>query len=164
MLRSILTSMGIGAGLMYFYDPQSGASRRRFVRDKFDSLADDARHTGQMLSREIRGEGHGFVAQVRHLFNGKHHEEGGSLTGSLSQAVNEIRTEFDRMDAPSKEFLLGAGAAALVLYGLLRGAPATSLAGAVGLGILLDRTIGRETPASETPSEGSEESHPIVVP
>ena len=61
-----------------------------------------------------------FVARVKHLFNGKDHGEDRSLTGGLSQAVSEIRSELDRMDAPSKEFLLGAGAvpAVVALLGL----------------------------------------------
>jgi osmotically-inducible protein OsmY len=32
--RAILTGLGLGAGLMYFLDPERGGRRRAFVRDK----------------------------------------------------------------------------------------------------------------------------------
>src|SRR5213079_1218714 len=37
MTTRILASFGLGAGLMYFYDPQSGRRRRALLRDQVQS-------------------------------------------------------------------------------------------------------------------------------
>lgn len=38
MLSALIKSMGLGAGLMYFYDPKNGRRRRAGLRDQFNSM------------------------------------------------------------------------------------------------------------------------------
>ncbi len=40
-LKTLITTLGIGAGLMYFFDPQHGERRRTMVRDKANSFVND---------------------------------------------------------------------------------------------------------------------------
>jgi hypothetical protein len=37
-LKTLITTVGLGAGLMYFLDPQQGTRRRALVRDKANGL------------------------------------------------------------------------------------------------------------------------------
>ncbi len=39
-LKTVLTTIGVGAGLAYFFDPQQGESRRASLRDQANSLVD----------------------------------------------------------------------------------------------------------------------------
>src|SRR5262245_61744167 len=39
-LKMLLTTIGVGAGIAYFFDPQQGESRRAFLRDKANNLVD----------------------------------------------------------------------------------------------------------------------------
>jgi len=68
-IRSLLFGLGVGAGLMYFLDPNSGNRRRSLVRDQFYSLrnkSDDALAAGvQDLRNRVRGllaEGMAYVS------------------------------------------------------------------------------------------------------
>lgn len=40
-LKTLLTSLGLGAGMMYFFDPEQGNRRRALVRDKANSLVNN---------------------------------------------------------------------------------------------------------------------------
>lgn len=62
-LSSLFYGLGIGAGLMYFLDPQSGERRKAMVRDKITSTrrsADEAVETGL---RNLRSQASGLVAE-----------------------------------------------------------------------------------------------------
>lgn len=62
-LSSLLYGLGLGAGLMYFLDPQSGERRKAMVHDKFVGLqhsADEAVETGL---RDLRNRTRGLLAE-----------------------------------------------------------------------------------------------------
>lgn len=64
--RALLTGLGVGAGWMYFFDPQSGRRRRAILRDQvvaglneracwFDKALRDAGHRAQGTVAEFQG-------------------------------------------------------------------------------------------------------------
>jgi osmotically-inducible protein OsmY len=67
-MASMLGAAGMGAGLMYFLDPDRGARRRALVRHKATSAATRmSRATDALggLSRDMRNRAYGVVAETR---------------------------------------------------------------------------------------------------
>lgn len=58
-ITAILTGVGIGAALMYLFDPQGGNRRRALIRDKAVALKNDAEETisgkAEDLSNRVKG-------------------------------------------------------------------------------------------------------------
>ena len=65
---AILTSLGIGAALMYLFDPEGGNRRRALIRDKAAKLNRQARETLDSrikdLSNRAKGTAHGVRSTV----------------------------------------------------------------------------------------------------
>jgi hypothetical protein len=62
---SFLGAMGLGAGLAFILEPQRGAARRAWVRDK---LGRGLRHSGRFVDkrvRDLRNRARGQVAELR---------------------------------------------------------------------------------------------------
>ncbi|MFN6964343.1 MAG: hypothetical protein ACK4S4_11330 [Pyrinomonadaceae bacterium] len=76
---TILGGLGVGAALMYFFDPQEGSRRRALVKDKATSINDRAQDA-------ISGR----VQDVTNRAKGLLHEAG--LKGSATRDVSEQRT------------------------------------------------------------------------
>src|SRR5512147_42581 len=62
-LKTLVTSLGIGAGLMYFMDPQQGAQRRSLVRDKADSLVHSVDDSLDVAVEDARSRARGLLAE-----------------------------------------------------------------------------------------------------
>lgn len=63
-LKTLLTSLGLGAGLMYFYDPQRGDRRRARVRDQVNRLANDIDGSLDVAKRDLRNRVRGTLAEA----------------------------------------------------------------------------------------------------
>ena len=50
--RSFLFTLGLGAALMYYYDPLLGRSRRARMRDRLDTLLAGARRLESRVARQ----------------------------------------------------------------------------------------------------------------
>jgi uncharacterized membrane protein/osmotically-inducible protein OsmY len=61
----ILTGLGIGAGLMYLFDPDQGRRRRALVQDKATRAARKTRDAIEVLSKDLRNRGQGLIAEAR---------------------------------------------------------------------------------------------------
>lgn len=185
MIRGFFTSVGIGAGLMYFLDPQQGSRRREQTRDQFHRFRNSVVQARNAISRDIRQCTTGLVSEVRSLFqhNG-HHSPSPRTQESLEQSESQGVSSFQGNEGPgvfredwnpSTEFWIGAAAAGFVLYGLIRGAPSSSILGGAAIGMLVQRAFQESNPpqpsgqadvggssrqAETSPTVGS----PIVVP
>jgi hypothetical protein len=60
----LLTALGIGAGAMYFFDPQLGNRRRALVRDKFTRLIHEFQDAVDVVQRDLNNRIHGFGAMI----------------------------------------------------------------------------------------------------
>lgn len=68
MIGGILGGVGVGAGLMYFLDPERGRRRRAGVRDKMVSLGNHATCAVDRvggLSRDMRNRAYGMLAEAK---------------------------------------------------------------------------------------------------
>ena len=61
----ILASFGLGAGLMYFFDPQAGRRRRALVRDQYDHMCRRLEEAQRVVVRDASHRAIGLMAQAR---------------------------------------------------------------------------------------------------
>jgi uncharacterized membrane protein len=69
-LRSFLGTLGIGAGLMYLYDPERGRRRRALIRDQAISLARNSDEAIDKTARDFRNRLRGLWAESAAMFSG----------------------------------------------------------------------------------------------
>jgi hypothetical protein len=117
---SMLAGAGLGAGLMYVLDPQTGRRRRALARDQAVHLAHEARDAAAVVGRDLRHRAQGLASgDVSVLVGGKRAWEQ-PFRGGWSPSARALMTG------------LGAG---FFLYGLTRRAPAACVLGTVGLAL-----------------------------
>lgn len=63
-LKTLLTSFGLGAGLMYFLDPQYGNRRRALVRDKANKLVNDLDVSLDKAMEDTRNRARGVLSEM----------------------------------------------------------------------------------------------------
>jgi uncharacterized membrane protein len=63
-LKTLLVSMGIGAGLMYFFDPQHGERRRTLVRDRANQFVDTLDDSIDMAVQDARNRARGVLSEM----------------------------------------------------------------------------------------------------
>ena len=64
MIR-ILGVLGVGAAVMYFFDPISGKRRRALLRDKVNHYQKEAREYAAGTAQDLRNRAQGVVAEAR---------------------------------------------------------------------------------------------------
>lgn len=62
---ALLYGMGLGAGMMYFYDPEQGRRRRALLRDKTTRLLNDAGREIDVTTRDLNYRAQGLLAELR---------------------------------------------------------------------------------------------------
>lgn len=63
-LKTLLTTIGLGAGLMYFMDPQQGARRRAMVRDKANRFVNDIDGSLETAVEDARNRARGVLSEM----------------------------------------------------------------------------------------------------
>ena len=66
-----LTAAGLGAGLMYLFDPNRGKRRRAVLRDRFASGVHRSADIFDKAGRDLRNRAHGLSSSARCLFDGR---------------------------------------------------------------------------------------------
>jgi len=67
-LKTLLGSLGLGAGLMYFYDPQRGERRRAEVRNQVNRMANNIDRSMDVTKRDLRNRTRGTLAELMARF------------------------------------------------------------------------------------------------
>ena len=116
-LRLRLIDAGLGAGVMFFLDPQLGKRRRALARDKALSWSRRATLAVDRTSRDVRNRAYGTVVNIR---------SGHPMRGRL--AVMNANWP------PAVRFIVGAAGGILAVVGAARRDKLGILLGAVGLG------------------------------
>src|SRR5437763_1294527 len=62
---ALLAGAGLGAGLMYFLDPDRGRSRRAWMRDKAVHAAHEAQDAACVVGRDLRQRSQGLMAEAQ---------------------------------------------------------------------------------------------------
>lgn len=121
---ALLMGAGLGAGLMYFFDPKRGRQRRVRIRDKMIGLSHDMQDARDVVVRDTRNRMRGLAAgDLSVLIGGKKALRGNPLRGSWSPTGRALLT------------LLGGG---LFLRGLTREAPMACVLGTAGIALMIE--------------------------
>ena len=62
-LKTLLTSIGLGAGIMYFFDPSRGDRRRAMVRDRFTRMRNEVDNAIMVGVDDLRNRTRGVLAE-----------------------------------------------------------------------------------------------------
>jgi hypothetical protein len=69
-LIRLLMAFGIGAGLMYFLDPDRGKTRRALAKDKATGLTNDARDALTGRAKDLSNRASGMIHEARKAMRG----------------------------------------------------------------------------------------------
>jgi uncharacterized membrane protein len=69
--KIVFATAGIGAGLMYLFDPASGRRRRALIRDKMIRGIHETRNALDVTARDMKNRTRGLTAEAKHLFSRK---------------------------------------------------------------------------------------------
>lgn len=64
-MKRMLAALGIGAGAMYFFDPQLGNRRRALVRDKIQHFIHEIQDAADVVQRDFNNRLHGLQAMLQ---------------------------------------------------------------------------------------------------
>ena len=62
-LKTVLTTLGLGAGLAYFFDPKEGENRRAFLRDKANNLVNQMDDSIYIAVEDTRNRTRGVLSE-----------------------------------------------------------------------------------------------------
>ena len=65
---ALVGGVGLGAALMYFFDPDRGKRRRALVRDKIEAAENKMGEYASKMSRDIRNRAYGLAAETKSIF------------------------------------------------------------------------------------------------
>ena len=85
---ALVGGIGLGAALMYLFDPDRGRRRRALIRDKAEAAANKAGDYAGKMGRDIRNRAYGMVSETKSIFR---HEE---VTDDV--LVNRVRSKLGR--------------------------------------------------------------------
>src|SRR5262245_7083754 len=72
----LVSGLGLGAGLMYFFNPQLGRRRRALLRDQVTGLLSRADAAAGTVARDMSHRAQGLLAEARSLAAGERGREG----------------------------------------------------------------------------------------
>src|SRR5437867_6971449 len=65
---ALVGGVGLGAALMYLFDPDRGKRRRALIRDKVEAAGNKATCYAGKMKRDIRNRAYGVVAETKSVF------------------------------------------------------------------------------------------------
>jgi uncharacterized membrane protein len=63
-LKTLLTSVGVGAALMYFFDPHQGNRRRALIRDRVNSFINNMDDSIDVIVEDTRNRARGVLSEM----------------------------------------------------------------------------------------------------
>jgi hypothetical protein len=124
---SLLKGIGVGAGLMYVFDPDQGRRRRSLVRDQIVGAFNGLEEGLDAAWRDVRNRFGGLTAERTGSAPGL---QGGAARRGASSDLTQASW------SPGARLLVGIAGATLVLSHMRRGGLTGTVFGAVGAGML----------------------------
>lgn len=106
---ALVGGVGLGAALMYLFDPDRGRRRRALIRDKAEGAANKAGDYAGKMSRDLRNRAYGLVAETKSIFQ---HEE---VTDDV--LVDRVRAKLGHYSAHIAAIDVSAVSGAIILSG-----------------------------------------------
>jgi hypothetical protein len=106
---ALVGGFGLGAALMYIFDPDRGKRRRAVIRDKVEAAGNRLSDTADKMQRDLRNRAYGVVAEAKSIFR---HDE---VTDDV--LVDRVRSRLGRIPVHIGAFDLSAKDGAVTLRG-----------------------------------------------
>ncbi len=114
--------LGLGAALMFFYDPQNGRKRRADMQNRIDATGRQLAHVRDVVRRDAANRMNGVVAESRGILEaGKRDGLKAGGTALVEMAQGTARTWQRPRWSPAQRALAGACGSMFALYGYFRG-------------------------------------------
>src|ERR1041385_2760730 len=65
---ALIGGAGLGAALMYLFDPDRGKRRRALIRDKVEAAGNKLSDKADKMQRDLRNRAYGVVAETKSIF------------------------------------------------------------------------------------------------
>lgn len=65
---TLVGGLGLGAALMYIFDPDRGKRRRAMIREKVESAGNKAGDKASKMGQNLRNRASGMIAETRSMF------------------------------------------------------------------------------------------------
>src|SRR5881227_3819370 len=88
---ALVGGVGLGAALMYIFDPDRGKRRRALIRDKVEAAGNKIGDKAEKMGRDLSNRAYGVVAETKSIFQ---HEE---VTDDL--LVDRVRSRLENSRA-----------------------------------------------------------------
>jgi hypothetical protein len=124
-LLALIKGLGVGAGLMYFFDPDRGKTRRAKVRDQAVKTLNQVGDTVESKTRQLANQARGMLA-----------ETGAALTGPVPAGHKGRFAPADRWP-PETRLAVSVAGSWMAVSGARRGGFLGGAACLLGLGMLL---------------------------
>ena len=173
---SRIFALGIGAALMYFYDPNTGRKRRNDFKNQVNAAQRKLEHGKEVLIRDATNRTHGMLVETRQWIESR--RQGGPSVGeylprggmtSVQQVASNIAAPWLSANwSPTQRASAGAFGAGMAAYGFLRGGLKGLVYAALGgalfarattnqsltklgdrRGILVEKTVNIDAPVEE---------------
>ena len=86
---ALVGGAGLGAALMYIFDPDRGKRRRALIRDKVEAAGNKVSDKVEKMGRDLQNRAYGVVAETKSIFQ---HDE---VTDDL--LVDRVRSRLGRI-------------------------------------------------------------------
>jgi osmotically-inducible protein OsmY len=106
---ALIGGAGLGAALMYIFDPDRGKRRRALIRDKVEAAGNKLSDTADKMQRDLRNRAYGVVAEAKSLFR---HDE---VTDDV--LVDRVRSRLGRIPGHIGAFDISAEDGVVTLRG-----------------------------------------------
>ncbi len=88
-MGALLSGLGLGAALMYLFDPDRGRGRRARLSDQMTSKANTLGDAVESKARDLRNRAQGLLHEARSIFPGNERTARQGNGANRSEAVNE---------------------------------------------------------------------------
>jgi osmotically-inducible protein OsmY len=106
---ALVGGLGLGAALMYIFDPDRGKRRRALIRDKVEAAGNKLSDTADKMQRDLRNRAYGVVAETKSIFR---HDE---VTDDI--LVDRLRSRLGRIPVHIGSFNISANDGVVTLRG-----------------------------------------------
>lgn len=122
---SLLKGLGLGAGLMYLFDPDLGRRRQALLRDQFVHMGNELEDFFQVATRDLSNRTGGLVAELGHL--------AGDEPASDQVLVDRVRSKLGRVVSHPRAIRVEARDGRVTLSGPILAAEVENLLSTVAL-------------------------------
>ena len=106
---AVVGSVGLGAALMYIFDPDRGKRRRALLRDKVEATGNKLSDKVEKMGRDLSNRAYGVVAETKSIF------QPDEVTDDV--LVDRVRSRLGRIPAHISAFDLAAKDGVVTLRG-----------------------------------------------